>query len=87
MIATYVNQFSKGDVTKQYKTVDNNYSRDRQHRVEQDLINHPTAAHSIYVAGHFRLDDDNTQHFYEDIGKYNKYILVGKIGMIIMLMK
>ena len=23
---------------------------------------------------HFRLDDSNTQHFYEDIGKYNKYI-------------
>lgn len=23
---------------------------------------------------HFRLDDTNTQHFYEDIGKYNKYI-------------
>jgi len=76
LIATYVNQFSKGDdVTKQYKQfADTNYSRDRQHRVEQDLINHPTAAHSIYVAGHFRLDDDNTQHFYEDIGKYNKYI-------------
>jgi len=23
---------------------------------------------------HFRLDDTNTQHFYEDIGKYDKYI-------------
>jgi len=24
--------------------------------------------------GHFRLDDTNTQHFYEDIAKYDKYI-------------
>jgi len=28
----------------------------------------------IYDTNFFRLDPTNTQHFYEDIGKYNKYI-------------
>jgi len=28
----------------------------------------------IYDSNFFRLDNTNTQHFYEDIGKYNKYV-------------
>lgn len=31
-------------------------------------------AFDIYDDGMFRLDPTNTQHFYEDIGKYNKYV-------------
>lgn len=28
----------------------------------------------FYEGQHFSLDEENTQHYYEDIGKYNKYI-------------
>jgi hypothetical protein len=50
------------------------YDRTRQHLAEEDLIdNCPTPGYGFYTE-HFRLDDDNSQHFYEDIGKYSKYI-------------
>ena len=29
---------------------------------------------SSFYDEHFRLDDTNTQHFYEDIGKYPRYV-------------
>ncbi|MCD4652239.1 MAG: hypothetical protein K8S56_10720 [Candidatus Cloacimonetes bacterium] len=48
------------------------YSRLYQEMVESDLtMQYPN---DIYDESHFRLDDNNTQHFYEDIGKYDKYI-------------
>lgn len=46
------------------------YNRDYQHDAENDIIPHNTSHYN----DHFRLDDENTQHFYEDIGKYDKYI-------------
>lgn len=48
------------------------YARDRQDRVENILINlNPV---DIYEQSYFRLDDENCQHFYEDIGKYPHYV-------------
>ncbi|HCX72302.1 MAG TPA: hypothetical protein DHM37_01150, partial [Candidatus Cloacimonas sp.] len=47
------------------------YSRDRQDHAKDDLI---IASNNPFYVDHFRLDDENSQHFYEDIGKYNKYI-------------
>lgn len=51
---------------------DEHYSRTRQNEVSADMI--AIQENDIYTTDHFRLDADNTQHFYEDIGKYNKYI-------------
>ena len=48
------------------------YDRDRQHRVESILLG--LNASDIYESSYFRLDGDNTQHFYEDIGKYPHYV-------------
>jgi hypothetical protein len=77
------------DLTKQYKDfADQNYSRDHQNWAQKSLIDNPLSYNSFYApdsydpsnsgdygsGGHFRLDHENTQHFYEDIGKYNKYI-------------
>jgi len=54
------------------------YDREIQHTTEASMIAAYKAVTgdvgNIYTNDHFRLDDDNTQHFYEDIGKYNKYI-------------
>ncbi len=47
------------------------YDRDKFNFVKDDLINE--IGNSFYD-NYFNLDDENTQHFYEDIGKYNKYI-------------
>jgi hypothetical protein len=47
------------------------YGRERHDFVVDDFLienNNPS------YDNHFRLDDTNTQHFYEDIGKYNKHI-------------
>ncbi|MCD4796030.1 MAG: hypothetical protein K8R49_02525 [Candidatus Cloacimonetes bacterium] len=47
------------------------YDRDRyDHAVEDFLESNNNPSYD----DHFRLDETNTQHFYEDIGKYNKYI-------------
>ncbi len=62
------------DIEKDYMAyADQNYRRWRQNEVQTNLIDNPQSS-SIYNDLHFRLDEDNTQHFYEDIGKYNKYI-------------
>ncbi len=48
------------------------YHRDRQKRVEEILIGlNPV---DIYERSYFRLDDNDCQHFYEDIGKYPHYV-------------
>jgi hypothetical protein len=48
------------------------YNRDYQNLTQSVLKN--INAFDIYDDGFFRLDTANTQHFYEDIGKYNKYV-------------
>lgn len=47
------------------------YDRNRQYFAQTDLM---LNANNPMYDNHFRLDDTDTQHFYEDIGKYNKYI-------------
>jgi hypothetical protein len=47
------------------------YDRIRQNYAQADLTFH---SNNSFYNNHFRLDETNTQHFYEDIGKYNKYI-------------
>ncbi len=48
------------------------YKREYQNLTQSVLKN--INAFDIYDDGFFRLDSGNTQHFYEDIGKYNKYV-------------
>lgn len=77
------------DITKQYEQFANQYySRDDQWDAQKHLIDDPISNDNFYApddydpsdsndygeGGHFRLDHEDTQHFYEDIGKYNKYI-------------
>lgn len=47
------------------------YVRGYQHSVESFMIDINTS--DIYEPSYFRLDNNNTQHFYEDIGKYGHY--------------
>lgn len=48
------------------------YNRNFQTQVQEVLK--AVNAYDIYDDSFFRLDPTNTQHFYEDIGKYNKYV-------------
>ncbi|HHE37236.1 MAG TPA: hypothetical protein ENL20_01515 [Candidatus Cloacimonetes bacterium] len=48
------------------------YNRFDQERAEELLISYNDNDH--YDEDYFQLDDDNSQHFYEDIGKYDKYL-------------
>jgi len=66
---------NKGDdIEKDYMSFANqHYRREYYNEVSTKLIEHSQSS-SIYTELHFRLDKTNTQHFYEDIGKYNKYI-------------
>ncbi|MCF7859572.1 MAG: hypothetical protein K9N07_09690 [Candidatus Cloacimonetes bacterium] len=75
LIAGYIINYNDGaDIESDYeKFADQYYSREHQHFAEHDLIN-DTMNNSQFYDDHFRLDDENTQHFYEDIGKYNKYV-------------
>ena len=50
---------------------DGHYSRNRQNEVASNISN--VNPNDKYDDAHFHLDTENTQHFYEDIGKYNKY--------------
>ena len=52
---------------------DTYYKREYQERVQSDITQDPNASITFY-SNHFRLDEENTQHFYEDIGKYSKYV-------------
>lgn len=53
------------------------YSRNFQTAVQNIMIdilpNSQTQVADIYEPSYFRLDSNNTQHFYEDIGKYGHY--------------
>jgi len=48
------------------------YRRDFQNNVQAIVMAHN--ANDIYDSTFFRLDAANSQHFYEDIGKYDKYV-------------
>jgi len=56
------------------------YEGPRYNRAFQDMVQEYVAGvntgdiYDLGTNGFFRLDDKNTQHFYEDVGKYNKYI-------------
>ena len=77
------------DITDQYEEyADQHYSRENQWNAQRSLIDNPLSYNGFYApddydpndpnelgeGGHFRLDHEDTQHFYEDIGKYSKYI-------------
>lgn len=70
----YIVYDSKGrNMERNYERyADKYYNREYQLTVQENLIGVSTG--SIYTEEFFRLDEDNTQHYYEDIGKYNKYI-------------
>ncbi len=48
------------------------YKREFQNSVQAVLMAYNT--NDIYDGTFFRLDTNNSQHFYEDIGKYDKYV-------------
>lgn len=61
------------DVTRDFqKFADTYYDRKKQDRVQEHLSSQ--YANDMYNEKHFRLDAGNTQHYYEDIGKYDRYI-------------
>ena len=84
LIAGYFINYNEGlDKEAAYEDyADDNYDRDHQFEVQELVID--LHNDDIYTASHFRLDgidaengiiwENNTQHFYEDIGKYDKYI-------------
>jgi len=69
-------KYANGEtITEQYGTISYTgprYNRNYQSSVENVLMN--VSVNDIYDNDFFRLDASNSQHFYEDIGKYNKYI-------------
>jgi hypothetical protein len=82
----YINYTNKGnDIESDYKDyADAHYNRQYQKEtaeklcdVSEDDIYEGIAGDGSYDVGgsnFFRLDDSNSQHYYEDIGKYPKYI-------------
>lgn len=72
LIAGYFVNYNEGlDKEADYQNfADPLYNRGHQHDAEDDIIQYNTS----FYENHFRLDDKNTQHFYEDIGKYDKYL-------------
>jgi len=75
-IGLWVGYFSynkKGnDKEEDYKEyADTYYSREHQIECQTDLQN---STYNPFYEDHFHLDDTNTQHYYEDIGKYDRYI-------------
>ncbi len=50
------------------------YNRDYQNAVQNVMMNINPGTLDIYDGTFWRLDETDTQHFYEDIGKYNKYV-------------
>lgn len=50
------------------------YNREYQNITQNALSGFNSSESYTYRPDFFRLEDTNSQHFYEDIGKYNKYI-------------
>jgi hypothetical protein len=71
-IVTHTFNYNVGGVDYSYTYTGTRYRRDYQTQVQNVLKN--INAFDIYDETFFRLDQSDTQHFYEDIGKYNKYI-------------
>jgi hypothetical protein len=67
----YVNEEVTLDLNG-YSYTGTRYNRDFQAAVEDTLISIHSA--DIYDGVFFSLDANDSQHFYEDIGKYNKYV-------------
>ena len=57
---------------EQFDFADQHYNSGDQYLTEDFFIDDPE--NDYYDEGYFMLDDDNSQHFYEDIGKYDKYL-------------
>ncbi|MDO9577134.1 MAG: hypothetical protein Q7J16_04550 [Candidatus Cloacimonadales bacterium] len=74
----YIHYYNKGLQTeKDYQNyADEYYNRAYQEYAQNTIIEDDDPEHfdNGFYDSHFRLDDTNTQHFYEDIGKYPKYI-------------
>lgn len=64
--------YTVNGIDYQYTYTGTRYRREYQDLVQNVLMS--VNAYDIYDGTFFRLDDENTQHFYEDIGKYDKYI-------------
>lgn len=63
------------DTTYTYTYTGPRYNRGFQNAVQAALMNYnPPSFEDIYDSYLFRLDTNNSQHFYEDIGKYPKYV-------------
>ena len=79
----YYNQKGDDEENKYKKYADEYYDRDKQFHTQRLLIDVHEGTDDVYDDGHqdewgngglFRLDKQNTQHFYEDIAKYDKYV-------------
>lgn len=72
-------RFANGETISgnDYDNVWDGYTGPRYNRNYQTAVQNVMTglfANDIYDSEFFRLDSGNTQHFYEDIGKYNKYV-------------
>ena len=72
----YIHYYNKGLQTeKDYQDyADDHYNRAYQEYAQNTIIDDPIHFDNGFYDNHFRLDDTYTQHFYEDIGKYPKYV-------------
>jgi hypothetical protein len=72
----YIYYHNKGMETEEdYEDfADEHYNRAYQNFAQNTIINDPDHFDNGFYNNHFRLDETNTQHFYEDIGKYPKYM-------------
>ncbi|GEM_PF-217837 len=69
---THTFEYTVDGVPYSYTYTGPRYNRTYQTRIENWIK--AVNAYDIYDDTFFRLDATNTQHFYEDIGKYNKYV-------------
>ncbi|MBW6513379.1 MAG: hypothetical protein K0B87_01320 [Candidatus Syntrophosphaera sp.] len=71
-IITHTFNYQVYGVDYSYTYTGPRYQRSFQNQVQAILAD--VSALDVYDGSFFRLDENNSQHFYEDIGKYNKYI-------------
>ncbi|RLC54168.1 MAG: hypothetical protein DRH79_01405 [Candidatus Cloacimonadota bacterium] len=72
----YYNNEGKNAESDYEDYADLHYRREYQHAAEDDIKMLSNTIHNDngFYDEHFLLDDSDTQHFYEDIGKYDKYV-------------
>lgn len=73
-IVTQTFDYTVGDSTYHYTYQGTRYRREYQNAVQTVMMNINPGTLDIYDGTFFRLDETDTQHFYEDIGKYDKYV-------------